>query len=130
MNRAITTQNSLAPADQRLQRDAAIRLAFMTPPLQSLVRAVDLADKESWELSLADIVRVEALWEMLDSHSISHGFVLTLTGSRRAYLQYVSDEEAEEVEILPMGEERFPILVGSGFDWTDDVGDLNRFLNR
>jgi len=55
-------------------------------------------------------------------------FVLALTGGRRAYLQYVSDEEAEEVEILPMGVERFPVLGSGGFEWTDAVGDLNRFL--
>ena len=55
-------------------------------------------------------------------------FVLALTGGRRAYLQYVSDEEAEEVEILPMGDERFPALGSGGFEWTDAVGDVNRFL--
>jgi hypothetical protein len=110
------------------RRAASISLAFMTPPLQSLIRAVELGAEERWELALIDIERVEAMWQMLDVVSISHGFVLALTGGRRAYLQYVSDEEAEEVEILPMGDERFPALESGRFEWTDHVGDLNRFL--
>ena len=65
---------------------------------------------------------------MLDASSTSRGFVLALTGGRRAYLQYVSDQEAEEVEILPMGDERFPALESGGFEWTDHFGGLNRFL--
>lgn len=107
---------------------ASISLGFMTPSLQSLIRAIELGAEERWELALIDIERVEAVWEMLDAFSTSHGFVLALTGSRRAYLQYVSDEEAEEVEILPMGDERFPALGSGDFEWTDHVGDLNRFL--
>lgn len=127
MDRA-ASQNSLTASDQRLRRDASIRLAFMTPALQSLVRAVELGAEERWELALMDIERVEAMWEMLDAFSTAHGFVLALTGERRAYLQYVSDDDAEEVEILPMGDERFPVLGGGGFRWTDDVSDLNCFL--
>jgi hypothetical protein len=127
MNRA-ASQNSPPSFDQRLRRNTSIRLAFMTPPLQSLVRAVDLADKEGWDLALVDIVRIEARWEMVDACSTSHGFVLALTDGRRAYLQYVSDEEVEEVEILPMGDERYPLMGAGGFEWTDQVGDLNSFL--
>lgn len=110
------------------RRAASISLAFMTPSLQSLIRAVELGAQERWDLALIDIERVEAVWETIDAFSTSHGFVLALTGGRRAYLQYVSDEEAEEVEILPMGDERFPVLGSGGFEWTDHVGDLNRFL--
>lgn len=112
----------------RAQRDASIKLAFMTPPLRSLVRAIELGAEERWDLTLTDVRRVEAMWEMIDAFSTSHGFVLTLTEGRRAYLQYVSDEDVEEVEILPMGNERFPFLGSGGFSWTDEVGDLNRFL--
>jgi len=32
------------------------------------------------------------------------------------------------VEILPMEDERFPLLNSGGFEWTDEVGELNRFL--
>jgi hypothetical protein len=110
------------------RRAASISLAFMTPSLQSLIRAVELGAEERWELALIDIERVEAVWETIDAFSIAHGFVLALNGGRRAYLQYVSDEEAEDVEILPMGDERFPTLGSGGFKWTDAVGDMNRFL--
>ena len=127
MSQADDRQN-LTPSIEKLRRDASISLAFMTPSLQSLIRAVELGADERWDLALIDIERVEAVWEMLDAFSTSHGFVLALTGGRRAYLQYVSDEEAEEVEILPMGDERFPMLGSGGFEWTDHVGDLNRFL--
>jgi hypothetical protein len=112
----------------KLRRASSISLAFITPPLRSLIRAVELGAEERWELALVDIERVEAMWEMLDARSTSHGFVLALTGGRRAYLQYISDEESEDVEIMPMGDERFPSLQGGGFEWSDDVGVLNRFL--
>ena len=121
-------RQNLTPSIERLRRDASISVAFMTPPLQSLIRAVELGAEERWELALIDIERVEAMWEMLDAFSTAHGFVLALNGGRRAYLQYVSDEEAEEVEILPMGDERYPVLGSGGFKWTDDVSGLNLFL--
>jgi hypothetical protein len=119
-------KTALPAAKSRLAE--SIRLAFMTPALRSLIRAVELGAEERWELALVDIERVESMWEMLHADSTSHGFVLALTGGRRAYLQYVSDEEAEEVEILPMADERFPALRGGSFDWSGDVGVLNRFL--
>jgi hypothetical protein len=110
------------------QRSASISLAFMTPPLRSLLRAVEFCCEEHWNLELLDIERVEARWEMIDPFSESHGFVLALTWGRRAYLQYISDDEAEDVQILPMADERYPALKGGGIKWTADVGDLNRFL--
>lgn len=127
MNQPDDDRDTASPIAQA-RRTASISLAFMTPPLRSLIRAVELGAEERWELALMDIERVEAIWEMLDAYSTSHGFVLALSGGRRAYLQYVSDEEAEEVEIMPMGDERFPSLQGGGFEWSDDVGALNRFL--
>jgi len=119
---------SVAPSFAQWGRAASISLAFMTPPLDSLLHAVEFCAVEGWGLALIDIERVEAMWEMLDAYSTSHGFVLALTGGRRAYLQYVSDEEAEDVQILPMTDERYPALTGGGIKWTADVGDLNRFL--
>lgn len=113
---------------RRFSRASSISLAFMTRPLQSLIRAIELGAEERWELALADIERVEAMWEMCDAFSTSHGFVLALTEGRRAYLQYVSDEDVEEVEILPMRGERYPFVSSGGFDWTDRVSDLNGFL--
>jgi len=55
------------------RRTASISLAFMTPSLQSLIRAVELGADERWDLALIDIERVEAVWEMLDAFSTSHG---------------------------------------------------------
>lgn len=120
-------RNGIVPPGA-FHRASSISLAFMTPALQALIRAIELGAEERWEVALVDVERVEAMWEMIDAFSASHGFVLKLTNGRRAYLQYVSDEEAEEVEILPMGDERFPFLQGGGFEWTDHVGTLNRFL--
>jgi hypothetical protein len=54
--------------------------------------------------------------------------VLALTGGRRAYLQYISDNDWEDVQLLPMSDERYPSLRESRIAWTDRVGDLNRFL--
>lgn len=110
------------------QRHTSISLAFVTPPLDSLLRAVGFCAREGWNLELLDIARVEAMWEELDGSSTSHGFVLALTGGRRAYLQYVSDDDWEDVRLLPMGAERYPFPNGRGVFWTDRVGDLNSFL--
>jgi hypothetical protein len=110
-------------------RSSSIILAFMTPRLRSLLRAIEFCCEERWNLELLDVERVEAVWEMVDAVSISHGFVLALRDGQRAYLQYVSDDEAEDVQLLPMANERYPALRGGRFIWTDDVGDMNRFLN-
>jgi hypothetical protein len=110
------------------QRHSSISLAFVTPSLDSFLRAVAFCDAEGWNLDLLDIERVEAIWEVLDCDSTSHGFVLALTGGRRAYLQYISDNDWDDVQLLPMSDERYPSLGGSRIAWTDRVGDLNRFL--
>ena len=39
-----------------------------------------------------------------------------------------SEEENEELQILPMQDERYPQLDGGGIKWSDKVADLNRFL--
>ncbi|CAN5333668.1 hypothetical protein BH10PSE6_BH10PSE6_54690 [soil metagenome] len=119
---------NVASSWAKWQRSASISLAFMTLPFDSLLRAVAFCGEEGWGLALIDIERVEAMWEMLDAFSTSHGFVLALTGRRRVYLQYISDNEAGDVQLLPMTDERYPDLQGGGIKWTDDVGDLNRFL--
>jgi hypothetical protein len=110
------------------QRHSSISLAFVTPALDSFLHAVAFCAAEGWNLDLLDIERVEAMWELLDCDSTSHGFVLALTGGRRAYLQFISDNDCEDVRLLPMSDERYPSLRGGGFAWTDRVGDLNRFL--
>lgn len=85
--------------------------ALVPPALTSLHRALHLSRAHNWRLDLEDIDRVESMWELLDLDPTSHGFVLSLRAGRRCYLQYVmapgdNDEPVEEVEFLPMDNER------------------------
>jgi hypothetical protein len=100
--------------------------------LAALMDAVESAGEEGSGFDLLDIERVEAFWQMLDAFSTAHGFVLTLRGGSRIYLQLVTatDDEKpiEEIEVLPMTDERYPDLRGGGIVWNDEVEELNRFL--
>ena len=53
-------------------------MASIPPALISLHRAVDISTHHNWRLDLEEIDRVEAMWELLDLDSTSHGFVLSL----------------------------------------------------
>ena len=109
-------------------------MASIPPALMSLHRAVDISGAHNWRLNLADIDRIEAMWELLDLDSTSHGFVLSLCHGSRCYLQYVmapnnDGEPVEDVEFLPMENERYPDLRGGGIiQWDDDVHELNLLL--
>ena len=100
--------------------------------LAALMDAVESAGEEGSGFDLLDIERVEAFWQMLESCATAHGFVLALRGGSRVYLQLVTatddDKPIEEIEVLPMGDERYPDLRGGDFAWIDEVGELNRFL--
>lgn len=52
-----------------------------------------------------------------------------MIGGQRAYLVYMNDNEAEEVTLDLMGEERFPTAAGADQGWSDDVNALNALLN-
>lgn len=119
---------NVASSWQDGQRHSSISLVFATPPLDAFLRAVAFCGAEGWNLDLLDVEHVEAMWELLDGRSASHGFVLALTGGRRAYLQCISDNDHDDVQFMPMSDEHYPSLKGRGFAWTDRVGDLNRFL--
>ena len=71
---------------------------------------------------------------MLEDDSTAHGFVLALRDGRRCYLQYIAvyedDDVTEEVQTLPMDDERYPSFNVGGIDWDDEVGDLNRLLKN
>jgi len=100
--------------------------------LAALMDAVESAAEEGSGFDLLDIDRVEAFWQMVEMFSTAHGFVLSLRGGSRVYLQYITatDDEKpiEEVQVLPMADERYPDLKGGGIGWVENVGELNRFL--
>lgn len=104
----------------------------LRPSLQSLLRALELAGTSDFGFDRLDVVGVESCWEMLDDDSTAHGFVLALRGGERRYLQYVAAYDGEgvdeEVETLPMANERYPSLEGGGIAWDDEVGHLNALL--
>jgi hypothetical protein len=100
----------------------------------SLHRALTIAQAEGWGFGPLDVERVESVWETTDPDSMAHGFVLSMRSGRRRYLQYVVAHEGtkieEEVEQLPMGEERYPDLKTGGGVWQDDRAvALNRILS-
>jgi hypothetical protein len=103
------------------------------PAMYALLDAVTFASKEGYGFDLVDVARVEAFWEMLDDVADGHGFVLSLRDGRRLYLQLVSarddDEPIDELEMLPMGDERYPQMEGGGIAWCDEVGEINRLLH-
>jgi len=70
------------------------------------------------------------MWSIDDGDWTSLGFVLTLQDGRRVYLDYLFDfaDDEEEIEVQPMGGERYPAIVGGGIEWSDDVGELNQLL--
>jgi hypothetical protein len=100
--------------------------------LLALMDAVESAAEEKSGFDLLDIERVEAFWEMIEKCSTAHGFVLLLRDGSRVYLQYITaiDDERpiEEIEVLPMADERYPDLKGGSIVWQDEVSELNRFL--
>ena len=112
----------------------AVRLAInlFPPRLRSLLRALELAAADGWGYGAPDVGRVEAYWELLDDDSIAHGFVLALRDGRRLYLQYVAayegDDVEEDVQTLPMRDERYPPIEGGGIAWDDGAGDLTALL--
>lgn len=108
-------------------------MASIPPALMSLHRAVEISGAHNWRLDLEDIERIEAIWELLDLDSTSHGFVLSLRSGGRCYLQYVmapdnDGEPVEDVEFLPMENERYPDLRGGGIQWHHEVHELNLLL--
>ncbi len=113
---------------------AALRLMTNALPwrLRSLLRARELAATEGWGFVAPDVARVESYWELLEDDSVAHGFVLALRDGRRLYLQYIAAYEGndvdEDVQTLPMHEERYPLLEGGDMVWDDDVEDLTRLL--
>jgi hypothetical protein len=124
-------RNLASPTSRRV---AQMLMGGLVPPaLTSLRRALGISAAYDWRLDVEEIERVESMWELLDLDSTSHGFVLALEDGRRCYLQYVmapgnDGDIVEDVETLPMGDERYPDLKGGGICWDDDVKELNQLL--
>lgn len=113
-------------------RKTAKPWSVVAPEMAALIDAIESAVEEKAGFDLPDVERVEAFWQMIDSHSSAHGFVLALRNRTRLYLQRVTarddDKPIKEIEVLPMGDERYPDLRGGGIVWLDEVGELNRLL--
>ena len=112
---------------------ARLGIKALPPVLVSLLRALDLASDEGWGFGALDVERIEATWEMLDDSSTAHGFVLSLRGGRRVYLQYVATyadgEMDEKSEIIELGDKLYPFPDGEGgVAWNNDVRELNSLL--
>lgn len=112
-----------------------LRLFELSPvpaAMEALLDAVALASEAKYGFDLLDVERVEAFWEMLDVVADAHGFVLALRDSRRLYLQLVSahddHEPIDDLEMLPMSDERYPQIQGGDIVWSDEVAEINRFL--
>ena len=96
------------------------------------MRILHLSQECEWGFKRSDIARIESTWEWLDADVTAHGFVLALRDGRRVYIHRVTSfpEDGGDGDfcVLPMADERYPVLKGGGIEWTDDVGDLNCFL--
>lgn len=107
--------------------------ALAYPELQEVTylrRALEIAEQDGLGVRRTDVQRVEAMWAIDDGDWNALGFVLSLYDGRRVYLKYFFDfaDDEEEIELQPMGQERYPTIEGGGIEWSDDVGELNRLL--
>ncbi len=107
--------------------------ALAHPELQEVTylrRALEIAEQDGMGISRQDVQRVEAMWSLESGDWVALGFVLSLQDGRRAYLDYHYNfaEDEEEVDVQPMGGERYPTIKSGGLEWTDDVAELNRLL--
>ena len=107
--------------------------ALAHPELQEVTylrRALEIAEEDGLGVARPEVQRVKAMWTIDDGDWNALGFVLLLHDGRRVYLNYLYAfaENDEEVEVQPMGDERYPAIKGGGIEWTDDVGELNRLL--
>ena len=125
-------ENDTVPSPTRRLATLHLLSRPLSPSLQSLLRALELAPMYGLGFDRIDVARVEAQWEMLEDDSTAHGFVLALRDGRRCYLQYIAaydqGDVIEDIETLPMCDERYPSLSGGGIVCDDRVGDLNRVL--
>ncbi len=98
----------------------------------ALKHILDPSQKCELGFARSDIARVESTWEWLDADVTAHGFVFVLRDGRRVYVQRVASFPEgggdDDFCVLPMADERYPILKGGDIEWTDDDADLNCFL--
>jgi hypothetical protein len=104
---------------------------LLSTALFALRRVLQLSQEAEWDFARSDIAHVESTWEWLDADVTAHGFVFTLGDGRRIYVQRVAsftDGTDDDVCVLPMADERYPVLKGGDFKWTNEVADMNRLL--
>src|SRR4051794_34143658 len=83
-----------------------------------LRRALEIAEQDGLGVRRADVQRVEAIWAIDDGDWNALGVVLALQDGRRIYLDYFFDfaEDEEEIDVQPMGDERYPAIKGGGIE--------------
>ena len=93
-------------------------------------RVLERLDKDGLCVARGDIERVEAFWSFDDGDYSSLGVVLRLRSSCRVCVYYSFDfcANVEEIEVQPMGDERYPASEGDRIEWNDDADELNRLL--
>ena len=112
-----------------------------SPPLGELVRtelpevtyfqrALQLAEEDGLGVARANVQRIEAFWSMESGDWNALGFVLSLRNGPRCYLSYcfAFDTNEENVEVEPMGDERYPADEDGNVGWISEVRHLNRLL--
>lgn len=102
---------------------------------QAFLRAVALAGDEPNGFKAASVMMVEAMWSALDAEWSIFGFVVSLAGGRRVYLQIIDDYgdagHIEEVLVLDMlATDRLPSLEGLGaVNWhTEALPEIDELL--
>ena len=117
--------------DQDIAKDLLPGI-LLSPARLALMHILNLSRECEWGFNRSDIARVESTWEWLDADVTAHGFVFALGDGRRVYIHRVASfpEDGGDGDfcVLPMADERYPILNGGDFKWTDNVADLNSFL--
>ena len=100
------------------------------PEVTYFQRALQIAEEDGLGLARANVQRVEAFWSMESGDWNALGFVLSLRDGPRCYLSYffAFDTNKENVEVEPMGDERYPADEDRKVGWIGEVRHLNRLL--
>lgn len=100
------------------------------PEVTYFQRALQIAEEDGLGVTRANVQRVEAFWSMESGDWNALGFVLSLRDGPRCYLSYffAFNTNEENVEVEPMGGERYPADEDGNVGWIGEVRHLNRLL--
>ena len=112
---------------------------LIRPSHANFFRAVEMAPRLVQGFELADVERIESMWELDDGEAASSGYVIALRYGRRVYLDYYAGPDLradaddaptiEEVQVTPLAaDQKYPQLEGGGVRWQNDVSELNECL--